>query len=113
MLAGIDEGNGYGPSNIQAGPPFTTFFRDVVHGLGISDDNFLATGVSIGVCATGGQVVLSPYNENTWSTVSLNTEVPDTPTTLGFHSFTSNVLWATNTDPRRNSTRPGSTDTSY
>jgi hypothetical protein len=104
-LANIDEGNGYGPSDIHAGPPFTTFFRDGVHSLGMSDDN-LATGVSIGVCATGGQVVLSLYNENTWSTISLNAEVPDTATTLGFHSFAANVLWATNTNVYVTSNNP-------
>jgi hypothetical protein len=93
VLAGIDEGNGYGPSNIQAGPPFTTFFRNVVHGLGMSDDT-----ATLGVCATGGQVVLSTDNLSTWQTIHLNSEIPDTPTTLGFHSYTANILWATNTD---------------
>jgi len=92
-LANIDEGNGYGRSNIHAGPPFTTFFRPVVHGLGMSDDT-----TAMGVCASGGKVVLSTDRLITWSTISLNKEVPDTATTLGFHSYTSNVLWATNTD---------------
>ena len=92
-LANINEGNGYGPSNINAGPPFTTFFRDVVHGLGMSDDS-----TAMGVCATGGKVVLSTDDQNTWNTISLNAEVPDTVSRLGFHSFTANVLWATNTD---------------
>jgi len=49
-LANIDEGNGYGRSNIHAGPPFTTFFRPVVHGLGMSDDT-----TAMGVCASGGK----------------------------------------------------------
>src|ERR1051326_912422 len=92
-LANIDEGNGYGPSNISAGPPFTVFFRDLTTGLGISDD-----ANATGVCATGGRVVLSTDGETTWSVVLLNNEVPDTATGLGFHSLTSNVLWATNND---------------
>jgi len=92
-LANIDEGNGYGPSNIQAGAPFEVFFRDVTHGLGMSEDT-----TAMGVCATGGRVILSTDNENTWNVVLLNSEVPDTPTSLGFHSFTGNVLWATNSD---------------
>jgi photosystem II stability/assembly factor-like uncharacterized protein len=92
-LANIDEGNGYGPSNIEAGAPFTTFFRDQTTGLGMSPDT-----TAMGVCATGGRVALSTDNENSWSVVSLNAEVPDTANSLGFHSFTSNVLWATNSD---------------
>lgn len=90
-LANINEGNGYGPSNIQAGPPFSTFFRDEPTGLGMSEDT-----TAMGVCASGGKVALSTDNENSWSVVSLNAEVPDTASSLGFHSFTSNVLWATN-----------------
>lgn len=100
-LANIDEGNGNGPGNIHAGPPFTTFFRDGVHALGMSDDT-----TAMGVCASGGKVVLSTDNENTWSTIALNTEVPDTPATLGFHSFAANVLWATNTDVYITSNNP-------
>jgi photosystem II stability/assembly factor-like uncharacterized protein len=92
-LANIDEGNGYGPSNIMAGPPFTVFFRDLTTGLGMSEDT-----TAMGLCANGGRVILSTDNETSWSVVFLNSEVPDTPTGLGFHSFTSNVLWATNTD---------------
>jgi photosystem II stability/assembly factor-like uncharacterized protein len=104
-MANIDEGNGYGPSNIEAGPPFTTFFRDGVHSLGISDDP-PTVGVSVGVCASGGHVVISKYNENTWSTIALNAEVPDTATTRGFHSFAANVLWATHTDVYVTSNNP-------
>lgn len=92
-LANIDEGNGYGPSNISAGPPFTVFFRDLTTGLGISDD-----ANATGVCANGGRVILSTDGEITWSVILLNSEVPDTATRLGFHSLTSNILWATNND---------------
>ena len=92
-LANIDEGNGYGPSNIQAGPPFEVFFRDLPTSLGMSEDT-----TAMGVCANGGRVILSTDNENTWSVAFLNSEVPDSATGLGFHSFTTNVLWATNND---------------
>jgi len=92
-LANIDEGNGYGPSNIHAGPPFTVFFRDVLHGLGMSEDT-----TSMGVCANGGRAILSTDNQVSWNVVFLNSEVPDTAASLGFHSFASNVLWATNND---------------
>jgi hypothetical protein len=100
-LANIDEGNGYGPSNIQAGSPFTTFFRDLTTGLGMSQDT-----TAMGVCASGGQVAISTDNQNSWNVVRLNSEVPDTATGLGFHGFTSNVLWATNSDVYVSSVNP-------
>lgn len=92
-LANIDEGNGYGPSNIHAGPPFTVFFRDLTTGLGMSEDT-----TAMGICLSGGRVALSTDNESSWFVINLNSEVPDTATSLGFHSFTSNVLWTTNSD---------------
>jgi len=92
-LANIDEGNGYGLSNIAAGPPFTVFFRDLTTGLGMSEDT-----TAMGVCANGGRVVLSTDNENSWFVVLLNSEVPDSATGLGFHNLTSNVLWTSNSD---------------
>src|SRR6185295_6051199 len=100
-LSNIDEGNGYSYSDIKAGPPFTVFFRDLTTGLGVSED-----ASSIGVCATGGHVALTTDFANSWSVVSLNSEVPDSVTGLGFHSSTSNVLWATDSDVYVTSVNP-------
>jgi hypothetical protein len=83
-IANIDESPIF-PGNIHAGPPFTMFFRDVTHGLGVSSDLS-----HVGVASTGGRVALSGDGGATWSVVSLNSEVP------GFSSFTSNVTWSSN-----------------
>jgi photosystem II stability/assembly factor-like uncharacterized protein len=61
------------------------FFRDVTHGLGVSQDLS-----HVGVASTGGRVSLSGDGGATWSVVGLNSEVP------GFSSFTSNVTWSSN-----------------
>ena len=92
-LANIDEGNGYGPSNIHAGPPFTTFFRDLTTGLGMSEDT-----TAMGASLTGGRIAVSTDNQASWFIVDLNSEVPDSSAGLGFHSATGNVLWTTNAD---------------
>jgi len=92
-LANIDEGNGYGPSNIKAGPPFTSFFRDLTTGLGMSEDT-----TAMGICMSGGRVALSTDNQNTWFVINLNSEVADSAAGLGFHGLTGNVLWTSNSD---------------
>jgi hypothetical protein len=96
-IANIDESPIF-PGNIHAGPPFTMFFRDVTHGLGVSPDLS-----HIGVASTTGRVSLSGDGGATWTVVGLNSEVP------GFSSFTSNVTWSSNSTVWVTSLNPSAT----
>jgi len=70
----------------QGGLPASAFFRDVVHGLGVSP----VDGNRIGLAGTGGRVFLTRDGGASWTTASLNALVP------GFASFTANVAFANN-----------------
>jgi len=67
------------------GLPASAFFRDVVHGMGVSPID----GNRIGIAGTGGRAFLTRDGGATWTTSILGAFVP------GF-SFTSNVAFANN-----------------
>jgi len=67
------------------GLPANAFFRDVIHGLGVSP----VDGNRIGIAGTGGRVFLTSNGGTTWTFTPIGAQVP------GF-SFTSNVAFASN-----------------
>lgn len=69
----------------QGGLPASAFFRDVVHGLGVSPID----GNRIGIAGTGGRVFLTRNGGATWTFSTLGAFLP------GF-SFTANVAFANN-----------------
>lgn len=68
------------------GLPASTFFRDVIHGLGVSP----VDGSHLGVAMTGGRVAFTRDGGASWTVKPLNALVP------GFASFTANVAYAPN-----------------
>jgi photosystem II stability/assembly factor-like uncharacterized protein len=69
----------------QGGLPASAFFRDVVHGLGVSPID----GNRVGVAGTGGRIFLTRDGGTTWTTATIGSFLP------GF-SFTANVAFANN-----------------